>query len=280
MKPSEAVNIYWVELCGVRFHGFAAAGDITFQSIKDWYGVADVKGSNETVPAERGSFSRVFLPREAKVISLTGTVSADSREAAESLRLRLQNELAGSGIMRVSDATGVWQRYVEVQQLNFQDTNFWNRGFSITVDCFAPDPAAYSEILQTSEVRLPVREGGFRLPASTPWNFGSLDLETATATIENWGTLPLLPVITVTGSANQIVIDVDGRKVGFGEFAGELVFDSRHRRCYLNGQDVTRRLTVRDWPEVPPGRTGRLSFEAVLPSPDLKIIANYQIGVW
>lgn len=100
------------------------------------------------------------------------------------------------------------------------------------------------------------------------------------ATVVNDGAVPVYPAVVVQGSASSITVVGGPRRLGFGAFDGVLRFDSADRRGFLNGGEVTRRMTRRDWPVVPAGESHDFYFSAVDPSPDLSLTVEYRIGAW
>lgn len=268
---------YWVELLGVTFSGRGSDG-IGFTRLIDWYGLPGARGDLDEIAGAHGSFQRTVLLRESPVITVEGAIHAPSRLELEELRDGLTNVLAGTGLMRVSDESGTWQRVVDVERVNFEDVSSGARAMTVVVDVTAADPVRYSEVLTAGPVGVPVWEGGVELPAAFPWAFG--DYDAGSVEIDNFGTLDLFPKMILTGSASSVVVHGGPRRLSFGAFDGELVFDSRSRRAVLNGVDVTRRLVLREWPVLAAGESAVFRFDSVGASADLELLLEYQIGVW
>lgn len=252
-------------------------GPVTFEEIIGWYTVPDLKGQLDGVPSAHGSFARVNKWRASRAITVRGALRADDRFQAETLMSDLARAWEAATVMRVNDETGRWNSGIEVDRVTFSDRGSWSRQIPFTIDLVAPDPARYRDVVLLGPIGLPVREGGLRLPAEFPWNFGKSIYPTAD--VVNTGTLPIRPIVKLNGSALAVGVYGGPRTVVFGPFSGELVIDNFQRRVFLNGVDVTRRLTARNWHEVPAGATQSFSFEAVDPSPDLNLTVEYRIGV-
>ena len=271
----------WVELAGFRFYAEAPADPFiggALTSLNGWRGLPGARGSGDPRPGGHGTLDRSSLLREGRSIELRGGLVADSPLGSANMLDDLEERVgAGPVMMRVNDVTGVWQRSVEV--LNLIPGDRWiDAKFPITVDIYAPDPIRYREPIRIGPIGMPERIGGLVLPAAMPWNFG-----TATRPelpVENVGRVVSRPVAIVQGSADAVTVTGGPRRVMFGEFSGELVIDSLHRRVWLNGSDVTRELLRRNWHEVPPGATHNFSFAATNAAADTTLSVEYQIGSW
>ncbi len=265
----------FVEYAGVRFEGSTFA-ELTYSNLAGWDGIPEGRGGGDSIPGGHGVYARTEVLRESRAIVLTANIIANSAERFFELK-RMLEALPSVGELRVDQGDGVWSRQVEIQHMPVPD--FHARTVTeFTIDMVAPDPVRYSDTITFGPLGLPVLEGGLFLPAPLPWDLGVADLQVAEVT--NGGSLPLFPVVTVTGSASAVVLHGGPRDLSFGAFDGSLVFDSLQRRVFLNGADVTRHLMQRNWHEVPPGETHRFSFEAVTPSSGLYMSGEYRIGVW
>src|SRR5690606_29957449 len=122
----------------------------------------------------------------------------------------------------------------------------------------APDPVRYRDPVVLGPVGLPTHDGGLVLPSAFPWNFGTTSR--SVLTVDNTGDVPVLPAVTVRGSADSVTVRGGPRVVSFGGFAGVLVFDSAQRRVFVNGADRTRDMVLRRWPVVPAGGVHEFTF--------------------
>lgn len=264
-----------VTLDGIQLVGDNMA-ELVYQKLAGWDGVPDSRGKNDSIPGRHGQYAATQVLREARAITLTGAIITDSTERFFDLKRQIE-AVSSVCVMSVDQGDGAWVRGVEIDNIEIPD--FHTRTMTtFSVDMVAPDPVRYRDVSVLGPVGLPVREGGLRLPEAFPWNFGR-DIRSV-LTVVNDGGLPVFPVVRITGSAASVVVSGGPRRVGFGAFEGELVFDASDRRALLNGGDVTRRMTRRDWPMVPPGVSHDFTFVAGSPSPDFLMTVEYQIGVW
>lgn len=267
----------FVEVCGIGFGGdHNPVGGLIYQQLIDWDGRPQARGGGDAIPGGQGVFARTQELRESRVISVEAAIVADSADEYFAVKRRVEN-MPMFGEMRVDQGDGVWVRSIEVESIDIPDARGGNETL-FTIDVTAPDPVRYTDLLTVGPVGLPTQSGGLYLPAALPWDLGTLDL--AVADVVNTGSLPVLPVVRLTGSASSVVIHGGPRTVSFGAFDGELVIDSLQRRAFLNGADVTRSLILRNWHQVPAGVTHGFFFEAVAPSPGTSMTVEYRIGEW
>lgn len=271
-------DVFALQLGGISFEGGAGNDGYYVRSITGWDALPSARGSLDAIPGADGSFQRVDIWRDSRVITIEGVMAAGTRDAVEARRAHLMAMLKASAVLRVTDELGTLSAHVDVEDIDPTDHGAWATWIDFTIDLIAPDPVRYRDMLTVGPVGLPSRSGGLILPSAFPWNFGSESREVATVT--NTGELPVLPRMVVTGSAASITVHGGPYRLAFGAFDGVLVFDSLERRAFLNGTDVTRDLVRRDWPVVAAGATSEFSFEAVSPSPDISLTVEYLIGVW
>ena len=243
-----------------------------------WDALPDARGSLDAVPGADGSFEEDDPLRESRAISIAGVVSAGTRAEAEAMWARAKADLKRKATLRVTDELGTLTAVVRVDAMTPTDPGPWATWIDFTIDLIAYDPVRYRDPQFFGPLGLPVQSGGLFLPAVLPWDLGVADLQVAEVT--NGGSLPMHPVVTLTGSASSVVVHGGPRRVSFGAFDGTLVFDSLQRRTFLNGADVTRQMVLRNWFEVPAGESQGFSFEAVSPSSDLYMSGVSRIGVW
>lgn len=264
-----------VEIDGIQFVGDEFA-ELVYSELKDWDGVTDSRGRREPVPGQHGDYAATEIVRDSRAISFEGGIVADTVERFFELKRRIES-ISSVCEMRVDQGDGFWARSVEIDRIDVPD--FHLRTFTpFTIDLVAPDPVRYRMLETAGPVGVPSREGGLILPKAFPWDFGFAVQEYAR--VENVGSVPVYPVVVVQGSASSITVFGGPRRLGFGAFDGTLRFDSADRRGFLNGVEVTRRMTRRDWPMIPAGVSHDFYFSAVDPSPDLSLFVEYRIGAW
>lgn len=271
----------WAEIGGVRLDGAPTEypyRGLMLSRISGWRGLPGARGSLDPVPGAHGAYSGPEVLRDPRSMEIRGAAIAETAGVASQLLADLESALAEKVVeLRVSDSDGVWSRMVDVEAFTPSET--WNRPrVNFTIDLIAPDPVRYRDPATLGPAGLPVREGGLVLPAEFPWDFGTSVVPSLE--VVNDGAVPVLPVVTVRGAADAVVVHGGPRRVSFGQFDGELVIDSRERRAWLNGSDVTRHLTRRDWHTVAGGERAGFFFEAVDPSPNTTMTVEYRIGAW
>ena len=123
------------------------------------------------------------------------------------------------------------------------------------------------------------------LPQALPWNLGSVSGNSA-LTIHNSGGITLFPMFQVSRVMSSLtkcsVIDTtSGRSVTLDRpvsVGQDITFDTKHRRVYVDGQDVTRFLTSRQWFSIPVEETREFRLEAYPVSSDPLMTSTFQIG--
>lgn len=266
-----------VVLCGVGFSGTSTPDDgLVYTELTDWDGVTGARGAGDPVPSGHGSYRRSEVWRESRAISMKGAILADTVDEFHRIKKRVE-AIPSLGEMRVDQGDGYWTRGVEIDTISIPDFR-GGTAVEFTIDMLAPDPVRYSEWLTAGPATLPERSGGLILPAAFPWHLG--ESVWPKATVENWGELPVLPRVTVTGSAPSITVRGGPYRLEFGAFDGELVFDSEQRRAWLNGTDVTRDMVRREWPQVAPGEVADFFFDTDGVSAGTELLVEYRIGVW
>ena len=271
-----------VELGGITLHGYADMPDpfvgLAVTAVNGWRGLPGARGDGDPIPGGHGSYAATRVLREERSIEVRGASIAASERAAVAMLDALEAEVAGQPVMmRVHDADGVWWRMVEVETV--QVVGAWNRDRVIfAIDAIAADPRRYRDPIMAGPVGLPSQVGGLVLPKAFPWDFGVS--VRGVATVDNAGAIPIFPRITVQGSGDDLLVVGGARRLQFAAFDGTMVFDSKQRRAWLNGVDVTRSLLRREWPQVAAGERADFMFEATNPNPDTTLTVEYLIGAW
>lgn len=272
----------FADLGGIRFEG-RLGGESGWEGfvllrLTGWRGLPGVRGSLHPVPGSHGSYGQESLLRQSRSIGVRALAVSSSAANTGRLLASLEEALAtGTVSFKVVGDDGTWSREVEVEAVT-PDPRWHNDRVQVTVDLIAPDPVRYRDPVMLGPAGLPVRAGGLVLPEAFPWDFGTSVVPSLE--VVNDGAVPVLPVVRVRGAADSVVVHGGPRRVAFDQFDGELVIDSRERRAWLNGSDVTRHLTRRDWHTVAAGDSAAFSFEAVDPSPDTTMTVEYRIGAW
>lgn len=274
------VDVHSLQLGGIFMDGGAGNNGFYLRGpLTGWDALPDARGSIDSIPGADGSFEETELLRESRAISIPGVVSAGTRAEAEAMWAHAKAMLNRKATLRVTDELGTLSSVVRVDAMTPSDHGAWATWIDFTIDLVAYDPVRYRDPLTLGPIGLPVRSGGLTFPAAFPWHFG--DSVRPVGTLTNDGSVPVLPRMTMAGSADSVIVHGGPRRLEFGAFNGLLVLDSLERRAWLNGVDVTRSLVRRDWPVVPPGVSQDFFFEAVNPSPTTVLESVvYKIGEW
>lgn len=264
-----------VAIGALNFGAERAIDGLVFTGLTDWDGKPDARGNGANIPSGHGVYSRTKTFRLSRAISLAGAVIADSLSEYHAARRAIE-ALPDVATMSVDTGDGPWSREVEIKTIKVDD----HRGATatrFTIDMIATDPVRYRAPTTVGPVSKPVRTGGLRFPTRFPWNFGTEDR--GRADIENTGTVPLYPTLTVSGWGAAVTVHCGPRRLEFGAFNGDLVFDARQRRAFLHGADVTRQTVRREWPAIPPGETYEIWIEST-GAGEMTLSGEYEIGAW
>lgn len=270
-------DVHWLELGGLFMSGGEGQHGFFIEGIDGWDELPDARGSLDVIPGAHGSFAPVDVWRESRAITVRGSIHGADRADAERLRAQLLNGFPGIVTLRVSDKLGILSSDVRVDTVTPSDMGAWSSMIPFVIDMIAPDTVRYRDPVLLGPVGMPVREGGLRLPQRFPWNFGTVI--PAILHVVNDGPLVAYPTVTVSGSASSVVVHGGARRLEFGAFTGDLVFDNLARRAWLNGVDVTTDVVRRDWQSVAAGESADFLLEAT-DAVSLTLSVEYRIGVW
>lgn len=266
-----------VEINGIGFSGTTdPESGLVYRELRDWDGRPDARGGGDAIPGGQGVYARTAEYRESRAITVQAAIVTESTAEYFEVKRRVES-MPMFGEMRVDQGDGYWVRQVEVESIDIPDahTRTWT---PFTIDLIAPDPVRYRDPVILGPVGLPVREGGLILPEGFPWDFGTS--VRPVVTLVNDGSVPVFPVVRVAGAVSSITVQGGPRRVEYGAFAGDFVVDSRQRRAFVNGVDVTRDLARRDWQQVPAGQQQNFTFTALGAAEGTEMTVEYQIGAW
>ena len=280
-------EIAYLELFGITMAGVRKPDNgFYWTDLVGWWGLPDLRGTADNIPGANGRFRRTEYLRDSRAITLTGHLLTKTHRDLVSARDRLEDALsAGYGSMKVvTSSTGSWERGVEIDTLKVEPDHGreWTK---FIVDMVAPDPRRYGPLQTVGPASVPTSEGGVNLPQAMPWNFGTTSGESR-LTVPNPGTLKLEPVFRIEGGYSTVTLyDVaTGKRLRLEWAAPEgsvTLFDMESRSVTINGENVTRRLTQRQWFDVPPRILDReFRFEVDGKIGDPLMWADYKIGAW
>lgn len=261
----------------------AALGSVTLGQV-DGAGVAwglsaiqgwdspDVRTTYQERQADHGAWAGpTYL--QARVLTITGTIAADTAATLETALEQLQAAAS------LSDTTLTVYESIPKQVTARRSGRLLiervtDRIASYSVLLTAADPRRYSTTLQSQSTALPSVTGGLTLPITMPITITATTVS-GTITLANAGTIASRPVLTVTGPAPSPTIrsqrpDGTVTQLLYSDtlLAGDvLVIDCAARTVILNGQ-VSRRLYLSGtWPEVPPVSQLTISWSALAYDP-------------
>lgn len=278
--------IAWVEILGETLSGIEKPDSgLIWTDLEGWWGLPDARGDGDPIPGGHGRFRRRKVLRDARIMTLRGHIYAKDNTELVEVRDRFEAALSdGVGLMRVAtSASGVWERWVEIDTLTI-DPDRGRHETAFTVDMIAPDPRRYGPLLRVGPAKLPTSHGGVRFPQKTPFNFGSVT-SGGRLMIPNSGAIPVSPTLIVSGGFEAVVVSdiTAGRRLRLEwpvSVGSEAIFDSRSRRVELNGSEITRWLTRREWFKIPAGMTHEFRFEVEGGSGDPRMWGEYREGAW
>lgn len=274
-----------MQLGSVTLHGYAEMLDpfvgLAVSAVNGWRGLPGARGSSDPIPGAHGSYQSARVLREERSIEIRGAAIALTESAALAMLDALEAAVAGVPVaMWVTDEQGSWVRFVEVETVQVIG-NYASNRVRFAIDAIASDPRRYSAEEFVGPIELPKQVGGLTFPAAFPWTFGTKS--GGTAELHNRGTADLFPKLEVSGgSFDSVTISVGGSRIEFGSLSeGQtLVVDSKQRRAFVDGVDVTRELLKREWPSLKPGETQTVSFACESATGDPTLVIWFQIGAW
>lgn len=248
----------------------------TFSETKGWFDGAPAKGGVTDRDQNHGVFAERTW-RGARLISVTGHVSAPTRRLASDAQHALASLLAEGtfGDFAVDDP----DQGLLTSSVRGEGTPNIDWDGRCDIDCMlsflAPDPLRYGVVVSDS-TQFAQDAGGLEFDLFTDGagadvgflDFGDIGSIDGLVTLENVGPLEAWPTFTVTGPTPDagFTISSDGRTVGFSRSVPDglsLVIDTASGTAILDGADYSRYLSHREWWSVPPGGSATASFSPV-----------------
>lgn len=260
---------YAISLGGIVFSGQSSPKPgWYYRSLTDWGRLAESKRNSESNPLGDGDYPGDEIHRGSLVISFEvmyiGEDHADALDARD--RLMAWGASRADLPMTVHDEAGEWTRFVEIRNVQPQDTR-GRRFLFAAVDVKASDPLRYSPetVIPTG---LPDGSGGFSYPFSYPYHYKPSSGAGAIV-LRNNGSAETAPILEVTGGLSQgVELTVNGvgrlrleRQIPDGSF---VAFDMKDEQAYLDGvSPITTFMTARDWFLVPPHGQATVAIRAL-----------------
>lgn len=277
-------DVVELTLLGVKMSGIEQPyEDLIWTDIQGWDGLTALRGSTDPIPGQNGNFKRSRGYRESRAMTVIGHIYSASNAEYHARKTALKSALAVTfGDLTVeTTSSGRWTRYVEIENVDIPSDR-GGRTTRFAVDMLANDPNRYQDLVTVGPVGPPVLIGGVRFPQSDPWNFGSSLGGVSELLIENTGGVILRPTVRVLGSFGTVTVTdlVSGRVLALTwPVSTSSVFDNAARRTFADGANVTREMSGRQWLEIPPHGSARLTVSAG-GTPDVEMFADYRIGEW
>jgi hypothetical protein len=247
----------------VSLYGDAGDHEMILRYLDGWYSTPDAK----VKLTERASGDGAHDVAESDIIYGTRTITAEYRILSDSRSRLLAHEmellsLAHQNVrFRVTDDTSDLYAvgYVDsvVKDKSQQNIPKQTENGTLTVVCPRPERLAWSP-LQTQLFPVSTVQGGLRYNGGKglkyPLSYGTAGTSSNVALLLNQGSSKAYPVLTVTGPfPNGVQIQWGGSALQYDGAVGAvpLILDSRSQTASMGGVDVSRNLSLRDFPTVP-----------------------------
>lgn len=238
-------------------------------SLDGWYSTPDSKVESTERQSGHGAFpvTKDMVLYSARTVSFnTSAIAGDRAKVLDTLE---QIQLLAGSIVTIRVVDGERDTYATGYIETEWKPDRWFTASTGTITIVCPDPRRYAtEGTQAFLSPMTGADGGFMFDTdagvvlSQPFQWAGDTEGGNVAVIENNGTTTAYPTLTVGGYwPNGVIINTGSGQLSYGVrlYYQNLVLDSKSRTASINGVDVTRNLTSRDFPTVEPGETLRLS---------------------
>lgn len=237
-------------------------------ALAGWYSTPDAKVETTERQAGMGAHNVT----DDMVLYSTRTVTVDvaalAATRAEVLSIMERVQRFAGRVLTIRVADGGRDTYATGYLACEWGAERWENAATAAITVVCPDPRRYSTKARTAWLGpLSGTQGGLMFDdagvmLTSPVSFFG-DTEGGNAcTLANGGTATAYPTITVSGRwPDGVVLNLgDGGQLAYGDalLYQNLTLDCLTRTATVNGVDVTRALTSRDFPSVPPGGDVRL----------------------
>jgi hypothetical protein len=235
---------------------------MTDSGIQGWFGAPDIKVSQTERQTGNGAHD---VPDDellyaARTVTMGVAAVGDTRQEVIEATNRLLDAMGRTVSLRVADDGS--DTHVDAAHCRIEWEADWAEGFhtgTLTVVCPRPERLSTAPCVG---LMTPGGDSGLGLVFDStgvlglPISFGTVSEATNACTVTNSGTSAASPLIEVSGDMPDGVTITDvatGRQLAYGQPVRwqPLVLDCRSRTASVAGVDVTRGLTVRQWPTVP-----------------------------
>lgn len=242
--------------------------------IKGWWGTPDLKVEMTKRQTGDGDFpiSDAAVLYASRIVTLDILVKAPTRQEYRAALEKLNRLTHAEVTLRVADAQSDTYATGHVRFAADDEQLATNRcHVTLTVTC--ADPRRYSWATH-SGVMVPTASsnGGLIFDATgvlktSPVSFSGSSTTQNICTLTNSGTSEAYPIIRASGNLPEgfTITDVGtGRQLSYSQPVAwaPVVLDCLSRTANINGVDVTRSLTHREWPTIPAGGSITLALSA------------------
>lgn len=248
----------FVEIGGVRIGTDVDANMVVASAgVENWYSTPAAKTEFVERNGATGSYETQEQLFSSKTVVMYFHVLGENRLEIVNLYNFFNRLAAEPSKLRVSDDghdTFVEKAYLTTAM----PATFLDKGGTVVVTAQIPNPVRYSQVEQRVQLNASARSGAFEYDVEYPIDYGNDDGPSASGSVANAGTFDTAPVVTVEGriSGGFTLLGPNGRVIVYrGEvYPGTpVIVDCKRRVVLVNGQNVTPRLTRREWFSIPAG---------------------------
>lgn len=234
-------------------------------AITGWADGASTRRDATVRPVSSGDFSEPYT-FTSRLISLTGTAIASSRQELQSLRDKLVGLFAPHEYTTISVETSVDTRFATV---GLEGAVAWvqqsDKVAIFKIDLYAPDPHIYGKESRT-QAGVHVVSGGLTFPLKYRLSYNASE-QTINRTVTNNGNAVSYPVFVAIGdfySGFSVKTGFGGQTVTYSGMVttqAPVIIDMAKGTATQNGVDKTVLVTERQWFGIPPATTIYPTFE-------------------
>jgi hypothetical protein len=228
-------------------------------AITGWTDGADARRDTTTRPVSSGDFSEPYT-FSSRLISLSGTAIASSRQELQVLRDRLTGLFSPGEYTTVAVETSADTRYATA---GLEGSVMWTQQAdtfaSFKLSLYAPDPHIYGAEKRT-QAGAYVVSGGLRFPLTYRLDY-HMSEQAINRMVTNNGNATSYPVFIAVGdfySGFSVMTGFGGKKVtytGMVTKQAPVIIDMAKGTAIQNGVDKTVLVTQRNWFGIPPRTT-------------------------
>lgn len=228
-------------------------------AITGWDDGANIRRNTTARPVSSGDFSEPYN-HSSRLIALTGTAIAPSRQELQVLRDKLTGIIGENEYTIISVETSAGTRYSTV---GLEGSVSWvqhlDKVASFKIDLYAPDPNLYG-VTKRQQAGSYIVSGGLDFRLSFPLDY-HLNQDNAYTVIANNGNATAYPLFEAIGdfySGFTVQDSLGGNTVtytGMVTRSAPVILDMAKGTATQSGVDKTVLVTRREWFGIPPHQT-------------------------